>query len=44
MTLIQSAKLDGFDPDAYLTNVLTRLPTHKMRDIEELLPYKWNPA
>ena len=44
MTLIHSAKLNGLDPYAYLTDVLTRLPTHKMKDIEELLPHKWNPA
>lgn len=44
MTLIQSAKLNGLDPYAYLTNILIRLPTHKMKDIEELLPHKWNPT
>ena len=44
MTLIQSAKLNGLDPYAYLTDVLTRLPMHKMKDIEELLPHKWKPA
>ena len=44
MTLIQSAKLNGLDPYAYLTDILTRLPTHKMKDIEELLPHKWSPA
>ncbi len=44
MTLIQSAKLNGLDPYAYLSDVLKRLPTHKMKDIEELLPHKWNPT
>ena len=28
MSLIQSAKLNGHDPHAYLKDVLTRLPTH----------------
>src|SRR5690606_27672556 len=28
MTLVQSAKLNGHDPYAYLKDVLTRLPTH----------------
>ena len=28
MTLIQSAKLNGLDPYAYLSDVLKRLPTH----------------
>lgn len=44
MTLIQSAKLNGLDPYAYLNDVITRLLTHKMKGIEELLPHKWNPA
>jgi transposase len=44
MSLIQSAKLNGHDPYAYLKDVLTRLPTHKARDIDELLPHRWAPA
>jgi len=43
MTLIQSAKLNGLDPYAYLSDVLKRLPTHKMTQIEELLPHRWKP-
>lgn len=43
MSLIQSAKLNGHDPYAYLKDVLTRLPTQKMRDIGELLPHRWAP-
>ncbi|MDI6622702.1 transposase domain-containing protein, partial [Acinetobacter junii] len=43
MTLIQSAKLNGLDPYAYLSNVLKRLPTHKVSQIEELLPHRWKP-
>ena len=35
MTLIQSAKLNGLDPYAYLSDVLKRLPTHKVPQIEE---------
>ncbi len=38
MTLIQSAKPNGLDPPAYLSNVLKRLPTHKIKDIGQLLP------
>ena len=44
MTLIQSAKLNGLNPYAYLSDVLKRLPTQKMSQIEELLPHKWKPA
>jgi len=43
MNLIQSAKLNGLDPYAYLSNVLKRLPTHKVSQIEELLPHWWKP-
>lgn len=43
MSLIQSAKLNGHDPYAYLKDVLARLPTHKNSQIEELLPHRWQP-
>jgi hypothetical protein len=43
MSLIQSAKMNGIEPLAYLTNVLTRLPTHPNSRIEELLPTRWRP-
>lgn len=43
MSLIQSAKLNGLEPYAYLTDVLTRLPTTKMKDIDALLPHRWQP-
>ena len=44
MSLIQSAKLNGHDPYAYLKDVLARLPTHKNSQIEELLPHRWQPT
>ena len=44
MSLIQSARLNGHDPYAYLKDVLTRLPTQKNSHISELLPYRWQPA
>jgi len=44
MSLIQSAKLNGHDPYAYLKDVLTRLPTHKASQIDALLPHQWQPA
>ena len=44
MSLIQSAKLNGHDPYAYLKDVLTRLPTHLNSRIDELLPHRWTPA
>ena len=44
MSLIQSAKLNGHDPYAYLKDVLARLPTQKNSRIEELLPHNWTPS
>ena len=44
MSLIQSAKMNGHDPYAYLKDVLTRLPTQKASQIAELLPHLWQPA
>lgn len=41
MTLIQSAKLNGHDPYAYLKDVLRRLPTQPASRIDELLPHNW---
>jgi transposase len=44
MSLLQSAKLNGHEPWAYLKDVLTRLPTQLNSRIDELLPHKWRPA
>ncbi len=44
MSLIQSAKLNGLDPYAYLKDVLQRLPTQPARRVEELLPHRWRLA
>ena len=43
MSLIQSAKINGHDPYAYMKDILTRLPTQKNSQIEELLPHRWTP-
>jgi transposase len=39
MSLIQSAKLNGHDPYAYLKDVMDRLPTWPKSRIDELLPH-----
>lgn len=44
MSLIQSAKINGHDPYAYLKDVLVRLPTQRASMINELLPHNWKPA
>ena len=42
-TLIATAKLNDIDPQAWLADVLARLPDHPARRIHELLPYSWSP-
>jgi len=44
MSLIQSARMNGHDPYAYLKDVLIRLPTQRASEIEALLPHQWTPA
>jgi len=44
MSLLQSAKLCGHEPWAYLKDVLTRLPTQLNSRIDELLPHLWQPG
>jgi transposase len=39
-TLIETAKLNGVNPNDYLTRVLTVLPSAKAKDLDALLP--WN--
>ena len=41
MSLIQSARMNGHDPYAYLKDILSRLPTQKDNRIGELLPHRW---
>src|SRR5262250_1729436 len=40
-TLIETAKLNDVDPQAWLTDLLTRLQDHPAKRIAELLPWNW---
>jgi transposase len=40
-TLIQTAKLNAIDPQAWLADVLARLPDHPAYKIADLLPWNW---
>ena len=41
-TLIETAKLNGVDPQAWLTDVLGRIADHKINRIDELLPWRYD--
>ncbi len=43
-TLIETAKMNGVDPQAWLTDVLTRIADHKITRIDELLPWRYAAA
>ncbi len=40
-TLIQTAKLNGVDPQAWLTEVLGRIADHNITRLEELFPWRY---
>ena len=40
LSLIETAKLNGIDPEAYLRTVLTQIADHPITRISQLLP--WN--
>ena len=44
MSLVQSAKLNGLDPYAYLRDVLERLPLTPEHRLVELMPHIWKPT
>ena len=40
-TLIETAKLNGIDPQAWLTHVLGRIADHKITKLDELMPWRY---
>jgi transposase len=43
MTIIESAKLSGHDPEACLADIFRRIHDHKINRLTELLPWNWTP-
>lgn len=43
-TLIETCRLNGVDPRAWLADVLTRIADHPAHRIAELLPWNWQAA
>ena len=43
-SLIESAKLNGRNPQLYIANLLTRIADHPARHIADLLPWNWQPG
>jgi len=41
MTIIETAKLNGPDPQGYFADVLDRIHDHKINQLDELLPWNW---
>jgi hypothetical protein len=40
-TIIETAKMNGVDPEAYLADILARIADHQANRIDELLPWCW---
>jgi transposase len=43
MTVIETAKLHGLNPEAYIADLLARINDHKINRLNELLPWNWQP-
>ena len=43
-TLIETARLNGIDPEAWLADVIARIADHPINRVDELLPWYWSLA
>ena len=41
-TLIETAKLNAVDPQAWLADTIARIPDYKITKVDDLLPWRWN--
>jgi transposase len=42
-TLVRTARLNGVEPEAWLTDVIARIGAHPINRLAELLPWNWQP-
>ena len=42
-TIIETAKMNGINPEAYLADILQRIADHPSNQIDALLPWNWKP-
>ena len=40
-TLVETAKMNGINPQAYLADILGRIAEHPIQKIDALLPWLW---
>ena len=42
-TIIETAKMNGLDPEAYLHDIINRIADHPIKRIDDLLPWNVKP-
>ena len=42
-TLIGTARMNGIEPEVWLTDVIARIGAHPINRLAELLPWTWQP-
>ena len=43
LVLVETCRLNGINPEAYLTDVIGRIGRTKIRALDTLLPFNWRP-
>ena len=42
-TIVETCKMNGINPQAYLTDIIGRIADHPIQKIDDLLPWRWKP-